>query len=67
MMKQDFHGMSIPGYDMPPLVRIELLEQVQDWLVEYKYIPEKQKVRISDYIDNSFVEKAYKELNKKGQ
>lgn len=51
---------STPVYDYPPLVRLDLLEEVQDLLFEYNEID--KKVDLSQFVDNSFVEKIYKEL-----
>lgn len=54
------HGMSLPQYDYPPLVRPDLLEEVQDLLLKYNEIDE--KIDLSEFIDNRFVEKIYREL-----
>lgn len=58
-MEKDFHGMNIPQYDLPPLVSIDLLNEVQDLMLRYNYID--KKTDLSPYIDNSFVEKIYRE------
>lgn len=50
------NGSSIPVYDYPPLVRVELLEEVQDLLFEYGEID--NKIDLNKHIDNSFVIKA---------
>jgi ABC-type nitrate/sulfonate/bicarbonate transport system substrate-binding protein len=50
------NGSSIPVYDYPPLVRVELLEEVQDLLFEYGEID--NKIDLNQHIDNSFVIKA---------
>ncbi len=63
MMKGRFKGMSIPQYDYPPLIRIELLDEMQDLLVKYQFI--RKKADLSPFIDNSFVEKAYQEIEGK--
>lgn len=60
MMVGEFEGMSIPYYDYPPLVRIGLLEEMQDLLLKYNEIDE--KIDLSEFIDNSFVEKIYEEI-----
>lgn len=53
-------GAKTPIYDYPPLVRVELLKEVQDLLFEYNEID--KKVDLNELIDNSFVEKAMKEI-----
>ena len=55
------NGSSIPVYDYPPLIRVELLNQVQDLLFEYGEI--EKKVDLSDFIDNSFVIRAQSEID----
>ena len=50
------NGSSIQVYDYPPLVRVELLEEVQDLLFEYGEID--NKIDLNQHIDNSFVIKA---------
>ena len=57
----EFQGMSTPQYDFPPKIRIDLLNEVQDLLLKYEYIDE--KIDIEEFVDYSFVEKAYTELN----
>jgi len=59
-MEKDFQGMNLPQYDLPPKVSRELLDQMQDLLLKYKYID--KKADLSKFIDNSFVEKIYEEL-----
>ena len=47
-------GMSTPQYDLPPRVRLDLLEEMQRLLMKYKYAT--NKVDLRKYIDNQFVE-----------
>jgi len=61
MMVGEFQGMSIPTYDFPPKIRINLLNEMQDLLLKYGYIEE--KINIEEFVDNSYVEKAHTELN----
>jgi len=60
MMKLYFKGMSIPQYDMPPRVRLDLLNQMQELLLGYGKI--KEKTDLKDFIDNSFVDQAYRKI-----
>ncbi|MCX5795422.1 MAG: sulfatase-like hydrolase/transferase [Elusimicrobia bacterium] len=55
MMKAEYAGMMIPQYDLPPRVRPELLEAMQDLLLKYGFI--KKKKDLKGAIDDSFVEK----------
>lgn len=58
-MATDFQGMDFPQYDLPPLASLDLLSEMQMLLCRYKYIA--KEVDLMSFIDNSFVEKAYKE------
>ena len=53
-------GSSIPVYDYPPLVRMELLQEVQDLLFEYGEID--RKIDLAEVVDNSFVERAVNKI-----
>lgn len=53
-------SMVLPQFDFPPLVRMDLLKQVQDLLLQYKIIDKKND--LSKYVDNSFVERIYEEI-----
>jgi len=55
-----YEGMSLPQYNYPPLVKVDLLSQMQELLLKYKII--KNKKDIGKFVDNSFVEKIYEEL-----
>jgi len=55
-----YEGMGLPRYDFPPLVRLDLLQEIQRLLLDYKIID--QKKDLSEFIDNSFVNKIYAEL-----
>ena len=59
MMEGEFQGLRIAAYDFPPLVKIDLLEEMQDLLFKYNKID--QKVSLSEFITNEFVEKFYYE------
>ncbi len=63
MMKAEYAGMLIPQYDLPPRVRPELLEAMQDLLLKYDFI--KEKKNLQDAIDKTFVEKGMDALNGK--
>lgn len=56
----DFMGMNLPQSDMPPLIDITLLNEMQELLYEYNFI--EQKTDLDEFIDNSFVEIVYREL-----
>ncbi len=55
-----YKGMSLPQYNYPPLVKVDLLVQMQDLLYDYKVIDKKSN--LDEFIDNSFVEKTYEKL-----
>lgn len=57
MMDLTFEGMTIPDYDLPPLVRLDLLREMHRLLVKYKFSA--TDPHLPDFIDNRFVEKAY--------
>jgi ABC-type nitrate/sulfonate/bicarbonate transport system substrate-binding protein len=57
MMAGEFEGMSIASYDLPPLVRVDLINEMKRLLLEYGEI--ERDVRCEDYVDHSFVEQAY--------
>lgn len=59
-MPTDFQEMDFPQYDLPPLVSLDLLEEMQGLLLPYKEIGRKVDLRLS--IDNSFVNKVCEEL-----
>ncbi len=59
-MRLEFMGMCIPQYDMPPYVRADLLNDMQDLFIKYGHL--KKGARIEDFIDNSFVERAVKDI-----
>lgn len=54
MMDGEFQGVHIPIYDMPPKIRVGLLDEMQDLLLEYGEID--KKVDIKNFIDHSFIE-----------
>jgi len=60
MMVGEFQGMSLPSYDLPPRIRVGLLEEMQDLLFTYGVID--KKLNLNDFIDERFVEKAWREL-----
>ena len=58
-----YKGLSLPIFDLPPLVRVDLLEEMQRLMLEYGDIDE--LVDLNDFIDNSFVKNSminYEEL-----
>lgn len=59
-MAKAFQGMNLPQYDFPPLVREDLLNELQDLLIKHGALD--RKVDLSGFIDNRFVEEVYKEL-----
>lgn len=59
-IEEDFQGMSLPQFDLPPLVRQDLLDDMQRLLVKHGRLP--RAVRLDPYIDNSFVRQAAKDL-----
>lgn len=52
-MKPVYEGMTIPQYSLPPLLRPELLEAMQELLLKYGFIDAQKD--LSSAIDNSFV------------
>lgn len=52
--------MDLPVTDKKPIVKTDILNQLQDLMYQYGMINE--KVYIGQYIDNSFIEEAYKEF-----
>ncbi len=61
MMEGEFEDMSIPAYDMPPKLRPELLDKMQDLLFKYGKIS--RKTDLSPHLDYSFVENAAAKVN----
>lgn len=57
-------GRRVPSYDLPPLVRPELLRRMQDLLLKHGRID--RKVRLDEYVDNRFVQEAYRRLKSSG-
>jgi ABC-type nitrate/sulfonate/bicarbonate transport system substrate-binding protein len=62
-VEEPYEGQGYAVYDYPPLVRLDLLEEIQRLLLEYGFI--EKKVDLEDFVDNSLVEKIYKELEEK--
>jgi len=60
MLEGEFEGMEIPTYDLPPKVRVDLLEEMQRLLREYGEID--KAVGLNNFIDMSFVERAMETL-----
>ena len=60
MMELRFQGMSIPSYDFPPLVRLDLLREMHRLLVKYHFASGDPDLR--NHIDNSFIERAMHNL-----
>jgi len=59
-MEKDFEGMNLPQYNELPLVRVDLLEEMQDLLFKHGAID--KKADLSAFIDNRFVEEVYREM-----
>ena len=59
-IKSHYKGLSLPISSYPPLVRMDLLEEVQRLLLKYKFID--QEINLEDFVDNSFVQEIYEEL-----
>lgn len=59
-MSNDFQGMDFPEYEFPPLVSLPLLRRMQALMSQYKIID--KKVDLKQFVDNSFVKKAYEEI-----
>lgn len=55
-----YKGLSQPIFDYPPLVRLDLLEEVQWLLLKYKFID--KKINLEEFINNNFVKEIYEEL-----
>jgi ABC-type nitrate/sulfonate/bicarbonate transport system substrate-binding protein len=62
-MATDFQGMNLPQCDYPPLVNSTLLYQFRDLL--FKHNMTDSKTELGGYVDNSFVQKAYEQLQAK--
>lgn len=58
MVNYDVEGMNIPQYDLPPVIRVELLSLIQDLMSKHGFI--KKKADIERFIDRGFVDKAMK-------
>lgn len=56
---ESFLGMNYPQCDIPPVVSLELLTQVQGLLVKHKFL--KGGTPIAPYIDNTYVNQATRE------
>jgi ABC-type nitrate/sulfonate/bicarbonate transport system substrate-binding protein len=59
-IKYHYKNLSMPVYDYPPLVRLDLLTEMQQLLFKYKEID--KQIDLGKYINNDFVTKAYEEL-----
>lgn len=55
-----FQGMNLPQGSYPPLVRLDLLDSMQRLLIKYKVI--EQDVKLDNFIDNTFVNQIYREI-----
>ena len=55
-----YKGLSLPIFDYPPFVCVDLLQGMQKLLLEYGDID--KTVNINDFVDNSFVEKTWREI-----
>jgi len=59
-MTLEYKGMNLPQFKFPPLVPIDLLQDAQKLLIEYKIID--KKVDIEKFVDNRFVQEIYEEI-----
>lgn len=59
-IKYHYKNLSMPVYDYPPLVRLDLLTEMQQLLFKYKEI--EKKVDLKRFINNDFVKRAYDQL-----
>ncbi|MBI4803363.1 MAG: ABC transporter substrate-binding protein, partial [Elusimicrobia bacterium] len=57
IMALDFQGMSLPVYDYPPRVRIELLEEMQKLMATHGLL--KGTTDLSGFVDTAVVEEAW--------
>lgn len=61
MMKLDVHGMSLPVYDYPPKVRVELLKEMEHVMILHGLLEGTTDIGL--FVDNSAVEAVWKDLN----
>jgi len=61
MVNYDVEGMNLPQYDLPPILRLDLLIEMRDLLSKYDVAA--KNLEVEKYLDNSFVEKAWAKLN----
>jgi len=61
-MEMHFDGIQLPVYDFPPLLDKSILEEIESLLLKYRYID--KRTDVEEFINNSFVEKIYRELKK---
>lgn len=59
-IKYHYKNLTSPVWDYPPLVRMDLLNEIQKLLLKYKKID--GAVDLEKFIDNSFVRRTYEEL-----
>lgn len=52
-MAESFLGMNYPQCDIPPVVRVDLLEEMQGLLIKHGFL--KKAAPIQDFVDNSLV------------
>ncbi len=58
LMQRESMGMSLPQYDMPPRVRLDLLREMQRLLAAHGVVEGSRD--IAPFIDNRFVEEAFR-------
>lgn len=61
-MATNLHGLNYPQYDIVPTVGVDLLYKVAGLMRKHKFIGEKD-IKIEDFVDNSLVLSALKNLN----
>jgi hypothetical protein len=59
----EFEGLNLPGSDIPPYVRRDMLVLMQGLLIKNKFLP--KRVDIDPYIDNSLVREAWQDLSQR--
>jgi ABC-type nitrate/sulfonate/bicarbonate transport system substrate-binding protein len=61
-MAMDLNGLNYPQYDLAPVVKTDLLYEVKKLLEKHGFV-KKKEVKIEDYVDNTLVRDALKNLN----
>jgi sulfonate transport system substrate-binding protein len=59
-MKLEYKNLTLPIFEYPPFIKLDLLNEVQEIMFEYKDID--KKVDFKDFVNNVFIKKVYEEL-----